>query len=225
MNENTAIHRPPGGVPTTVRDAFCAVPMSVPEITLRHWLTLERIGSPLVLGGPIEASNILEALLVVESPAHALQSWLDGSLTAEALLHIPEKHPNLPRAAAELQTRLRAALDPVPRDMPEDRDFHPPGVGWWLALLEYLMATHRMALDAALDTPLAVAFCLRAAAAEREGFPLPGVTYAERDLISALRAGPLAPEAASPASDAPATRDSAESTEEPSAAPPHIANQ
>lgn len=48
------------------------------------------------------------------------------------------------------------------------------------------MATYRMPWDDALYLPLTIAFCLCAAAAEREGDPLPELSFAERDLLRAI---------------------------------------
>lgn len=168
--------------PSIVLDALLPANLPVPPITLRAWLALERIGSPLTTGQPVGLEDALAALAAVIAPSAALAHWQDGTLPAAAAEIIGHREHALPA----LLTRIRQAFAPVPQDLPDDGDHRPPGVGWTLALAENLMAAYHLSLDAALDTPLAVAFCLRAAQAEREGAPLPGPSFSERDLLAAL---------------------------------------
>lgn len=172
--------------PRIVLDAFCPAALPIPPLTIRSWLALERMESPFALGGECSAEDALHALAAVVAPRQAIAAWQEGNLTAQA----PALIGAIENAIPSLHTRLREAFAPVPRDVPEDHDFRPPGCGWVLAIIEHLMAAYSMPLDAALDTPLAVAFCLRAAEAERNGHPLPGTSFTERELLSALAVRP-----------------------------------
>lgn len=177
--------------PEVVRRALCPAPGALPAVTARSWLALEVTESPLTVGGEADLMDHLRALACVRIPAAALAAAHNGTLD-ELALSLADQGQHGPDVLIEALTRrVQEAFLPVPRDLPDDAEFNPPGCGWLLALVEALMADYHLSLDQALDMPLSAAFCLRAAAAERSGAPLPGPSFAERDILATLAAAGL----------------------------------
>lgn len=87
---------------------------------------------------------------------------------------------------AQVCETIQDAFAPVATDVESSENFQPPYTGWWLHLLDALCHEYGWPLDTALDTPLAQALCLLAAIAQRNGTPLSGPSFIERDILARL---------------------------------------
>lgn len=156
-------------------------------ITLRGVLALEACGNPLLTGGDCTGLDIAIAAAILRDPCAALAAHQRGTLPDLAIQQITPEH-TISDTIQAIHAATAHAFAPVQStgDSTPSESFHPPGVGWWLHLLETLTATYGWPLDQALDTPLAQAFCLLAALAERNGSPLPGPSFIEREILSQL---------------------------------------
>lgn len=182
-----------GTTPRLVTEAFAPRPQ---PLTLRAVLALEACQCAILSPGGCTGLDIAIAAHILRDPRAALTAHAQGTLHADALHGIDTA--DIPHLTAQVCATIQAAFAPVAADTEPSENFHPPGTGWWLHLLDALCHEYGWPLDTALDTPLAQALCLLAAIAQRNGAPLSGPSFIERDILARLASAPSVPSVPSP---------------------------
>lgn len=170
-----------GTTPRLVTEAFSPRPH---PLTLRAVLALEVCQCAILSPGGCTGLDVVLAAHILQDPRAALDAYAQGTLNDAALHGIATA--DIPRLTAQVCGTIQAAFAPVATDTEPSESFHPPGTGWWLHLLDALCYEYGWTLDTALDTPLAQALCLLAAIAQRNGTPLSGPSFIERDILTRL---------------------------------------
>lgn len=195
-----------GATPPPVLRAFLPPPGAA-EITLRVAATLDLLLPGFLRRATVNGLEAAVAIYILRHPREALAAHYRGDLDLAAIAALDAT--TLDAGLRDLRAAIDRAFEPIASDA-EIESFDPPGVGWWLHLLDRLAAEYSSAPDALLDLSLAKAFCLLAAIAERAGTPAAGPTFAEREILSRLKTGaaaaaapPQTPATPPPASAAP----------------------
>lgn len=171
--------------PACVREALLACgltvgPWHVPDLTLRRWLQLEAVRSPL-LGGAWSKCADLRLMEI----CRALRILLEREVAIHELMAsvAPEELGKFIDSLTELVSRAFATV--LPMHPPGDSvtpPAHPPGFGWVLALYCELRA-RGCSRDDALDTPVAEAFALQAMSRWQQGWQITNLGYAQREVL------------------------------------------
>jgi len=136
--------------------------------TMQHWIELERLRSPLLLGKIPERIEDLEvAAAVFGHNAHLLSGTAAADL-GEVL-----------RAAIAAQFALALPMRPMEGNAATE----PDGFGAWLPLFTFLLKDCHLAPTTARALPVGQAFALFAAAHRDEGWRPAQHTYAQRDTL------------------------------------------